>query len=109
MLLTNKEILAYAMAGKYAVGAFNIHNLESLQAVVTAAEEENSPVIVAVTPSAIKYSGLAYLTQLVKMAAEVTPVPMSLHLDHGKDVEMVCKMSSGGVYVGYDRWLSPGL
>jgi len=96
MLLTNKEILAYAMAGKYAVGAFNIHNLESLQAVVTAAEEENSPVIVAVTPSAIKYSGLAYLAQLVKMAAEVTPVPMSLHLDHGKDVETAAKCLRAG-------------
>jgi fructose-bisphosphate aldolase class II len=96
MLLTNREILASAMAGNYAVGAFNIHNLESLQAVVTAAQEENSPVIVAVTPSAIKYAGLAYLVKLVKTAAESVAVPMSLHLDHGRDVEIVAKCVDEG-------------
>jgi len=96
MLLTNKEILASAMLGKYAVGAFNIHNLESLQAVVAAAQEENSPVIVAVTPSAIKYSGLTYLAELVNMAAQVTSVPMSLHLDHGKDLETAARCLGGG-------------
>ena len=89
MLLTNKEILASAMAGKYAVGAFNIHNLESLLAVITAAEEEKSPVIVAVTPSAIKYAGLPYLVKLVKTAAEHVSVPMSLHLDHGTNTETI--------------------
>ena len=89
MLVTNKEILTSAMAGKYAVGAFNIHNLESLLAVTAAAEEEKSPVIVAVTPSAIKYAGLTYLARLVKTAAQQTSVPMSLHLDHGRDVETV--------------------
>jgi len=89
MLVTNKEILTSAMAGKYAVGAFNIHNLESLLAVTTAAEEEKSPVIVAVTPSAIKYAGLPYLVRLVKTAAQQASVPMSLHLDHGRDVETV--------------------
>ncbi|MFB0514956.1 MAG: class II fructose-1,6-bisphosphate aldolase [Candidatus Bathyarchaeia archaeon] len=91
MLLTNKEILASATARKYSVGAFNIHNLESLQAVVTAAQEENSPVIVAVTPSAIKYAGLTYLAKIVKTAAENASVPMSLHLDHGKDIETITK------------------
>lgn len=96
MLLTNKEILASATAGKYAVGAFNIHNLESLQAVVTAAQEENSPVIVAVTPSAIKYAGLTYLAKIVKTAAQLAPVPMSLHLDHGKDIETITKCVDAG-------------
>ncbi len=96
MLLTNKEILASAMAGKYAVGAFNIHNLESLQAVVTAAQEENSPVIVAVTPSAVKYAGLTYLAKIVKTAAENASVPMSLHLDHGKDIEIITKCVDAG-------------
>jgi fructose-bisphosphate aldolase class II len=96
MLLTNKEILASAKAGKYAVGAFNIHNLESLQAVVTAAQEENSPFIVAVTPSAIKYAGLKYLAGLVKTAAENVDLPMSLHLDHGKDIETVMKCIEAG-------------
>ncbi len=91
MLKTNKEILTSAMTGKYAVGAFNIHNLESLQAVITAAQEEYSPVIVAVTPSAIKYAGLTYLTKIVKTAAQLAHVPLSLHLDHGKDVETAAK------------------
>jgi len=96
MLLTNKEILASAVAGKYAVGAFNIHNLESFQAVITAAQEENSPVIVAVTPSAIKYAGLAYLAEIVKTSAQLSPVPMSLHLDHGKDIETIRKCVDAG-------------
>jgi fructose-bisphosphate aldolase class II len=96
MLLTNKEILASAMAGKYAVGAFNIHNLESLQAVVAAAQEESSPLIVAVTPSAIKYAGLDYLAEAVKTAAENVALPMSLHLDHGKDIEIIAKCMDAG-------------
>ncbi len=96
MLLTNKDILASAVTRKYAVGAFNIHNLESLQAVVTAAEEENSPVIVAVTPSAIKYAGLAYLVKIVKTAAEDASVPMSLHLDHGEDLGTITKCVEAG-------------
>jgi fructose-bisphosphate aldolase class II len=96
LLLTNKELLTSAVAGKYAVGAFNIQNLESLQAVAKAAQEENSPVIVAVTPSTIKYAELSYLTGLVKMTAELADVPMSLHLDHGKDVETAAKCLGEG-------------
>ena len=72
-----------AMQKAYAVGAFNISNLESLLAIVEAAVEEKSPVIVAVTPSTIKYAGLAYLEKIVKTAAKSAPVSMSLHLDHG--------------------------
>jgi len=91
MLVTNKELLRKAQKEAYAVGAFNIQNLESLLAVVEAAVDEKSPVIVAVTPSAIKYGGLNYLAGLVKTAAETLPIPMSLHLDHGEDVETVKK------------------
>jgi fructose-bisphosphate aldolase class II len=96
MLLTNKEILASAIAGKYAVGAFNINNLESLQAVITAAQEENSAVIVAVTPSAIKYAGLIYLAEIVKISAQLAAVRMSLHLDHGKEIETITKCVDAG-------------
>jgi len=96
MLVTNKELLLAAQRGAYAVGAFNIQNLESLLAVVEAAVEEKSPVIVAVTPSAIKYGGLRYLATLVKTAAESASVPMSLHLDHGEDVETVQKCLEAG-------------
>ncbi|MBC7130517.1 class II fructose-bisphosphate aldolase, partial [Candidatus Bathyarchaeota archaeon] len=96
MLVTNRELLLDAQRGAYAVGAFNIQNLESMQAVVEAAVEENSPVIVAVTPSAIKYGGLEYLAVLVKTAAAASSVPMSLHLDHGKDVETIAKCIEAG-------------
>jgi fructose-bisphosphate aldolase class II len=96
MLVTNKELLIPASQKGYAVGAFNIQNLESLQAVVEAAIEEKSPVIVALTPSSIKYGGLAYLTKIVKTAAESSPIAMSLHLDHGKDFEIISKCIEAG-------------
>jgi fructose-bisphosphate aldolase class II len=96
MLVTNKDLLSAARRKAYAVGAFNINNLESLLAVVEAAHEEKSPVIVAVTPSAIKYAGLPYLAEIVKTAAKSSPVPMSLHLDHGDTVEIVSKCIDAG-------------
>jgi len=96
MLVTNRDLLFSAKRSPYAVGAFNINNLESLLAVVEAAVEEKSPVIVAVTPSAIKYGGLSYLAKIVKTAAEITPVPMSLHLDHGENFETVSKCVEAG-------------
>jgi fructose-bisphosphate aldolase class II len=96
MLVTNKEILSLAMVKGYAVGAFNISNLESLSAVVEASAEEQSPVIVAVTPSSIKYAGLKYLVGMVKTVTESTSVPMSLHLDHGQTVETVLECIDAG-------------
>ena len=96
MLVANRDLLIPARRKAYAVGAFNINNLESLLAVAEAANEEKSPVVVAVTPSAIKYAGLAYLAKIVKTAAESTPVPMSLHLDHGEDFETVSKCMAAG-------------
>lgn len=96
MFVTNKDLLFHAKREAYAVGAFNIQNLESLLAVAEAATEENSPVIVAVTPSAIKYAGLAYLGKIAKTAAESAPVPVSLHLDHGEDFETVSRCIEAG-------------
>ncbi len=83
MLTTNKELLQPAMRQGYAVGAFNVQNLESLLAVVDAAVEEKSPVIVAITPSTLRYGSLAYFAEMGKTAGELTSIPMSLHLDHG--------------------------
>ena len=80
----------------YAVGAFNINNLESLFAVTEAAIEKNSPVIVAVSPSSIRYAGLMYIERMVKASAESAPVSISLHLDHGKDFETVSKCIEAG-------------
>ena len=96
MLVTNNDLLLSAMNENYAVGAFNINNLESLLAVFEAAVEENSPVIIAVTPSSIKYAGLPYIANLVKIAAENTSIPISLHLDHGKDLETVARCIEAG-------------
>jgi fructose-bisphosphate aldolase class II len=96
MLVTNKDLLVPARREAYAVGAFNVYNLESLLAVSEAAVEEKSPVIVAVTPSAIKYGGLHYLTNISKTAAEFSPVPMSLHFDHGEDLETISKCVTAG-------------
>ncbi len=96
MLVTNKDLMVPARKKAYAVGAFNINNLEVLLAVNEAAIEEKSPAIVAVTPSAIRYAGLAYLARMVKTAAESAPVPMSLHLDHGEDYETVSKCIDAG-------------
>jgi len=96
MLVTNKDLLLPATKKAYAVGAFNINNLEALMAVVEAAVEEMSPAIVAVTPSAIKYGGLAYLSEIVKTAAKTVTVPMSLHLDHGENFEIAAKCVDAG-------------
>jgi fructose-bisphosphate aldolase class II len=96
MLVTNKDLLVLARRKGYGVGAFNVNNLETVLAVAEAATEEKSPAIVAVTPSAIKYAGLPCLSRIVKTAAESSPVPMSLHLDHGEDFETVSKCVAGG-------------
>jgi fructose-bisphosphate aldolase class II len=96
MLVTNKDLLVPARRKGYAVGAFNVNNLETVLAVAEAATEEKSPAIIAVTPSAIKYAGLPYLSKIVKIAAESSSVPMSLHLDHGEDYETVSKCVGAG-------------
>jgi len=96
MLVTNKDLLVPARRKGYAVGAFNVNNLETVLAVAEAATEEKSPAIIAVTPSAIKYAGLPYLSKIVKTAAESSSVPMSLHLDHGEDYETVLKCVAAG-------------
>ena len=97
MLVTNKEVLSVASAEGYAVGAFNINNMEILQAIVETAAEEKSPIIVSASPSAVQYAGLEYLVALVKAAAKTNPsIPMTLHLDHGKDVETATMCINGG-------------
>ena len=96
MLVTNKDLLLPAYEKAYAVGAFNVYNLESLLGVIEAAVEEESPAIIAITPSAIKYAGLAYLSAIVRTASELTPIPISLHLDHGDGLEVVSKCIDNG-------------
>ena len=80
----------------YAVGAFNVQNLESMQAVAEAAVEEKSPAILQITPSVIKYAGLPYISGLVKTAAQLSPVPLTMHLDHGEDFDTAAKCVEAG-------------
>ena len=88
-LTTGKEILDLADAEGYAVGAFNINNMEILQGIVNAAVSERSPVLIAVSEGAIKYAGIEYITSMVKTAANGTDIPIALHLDHGKDFGVI--------------------
>src|SRR3972149_8653104 len=96
MLVTKKDLMAPAKKTPSAIAAFNVQNLESSLAIVEAATEENSPVIVQITPSVIKYAGLAYISSLVKTAAQLAPVPIALHLDHGEDFDTAAKCVDAG-------------
>jgi fructose-bisphosphate aldolase class II len=78
-----------AMAEGYAVGAFNTNNLEITQSIVEAAMAERSPLILAVSPGAMKYAGVAYLAAIARVACDESDVPISLHLDHGLSVDDV--------------------
>ncbi|MDD5251826.1 MAG: class II fructose-1,6-bisphosphate aldolase [Patescibacteria group bacterium] len=95
MLTTNKKILAAADKGGYAVGAFNVNNLEIIQAVIETAVEEKSPVIIQTSEGAIEYAGMDYLLAMAKIAAKA-PVPMSFHLDHGKDLKVIKRAIDAG-------------
>jgi fructose-bisphosphate aldolase class II len=96
VLVTNKELLDAARTGSYAVGAFNINNLEFVQAITEAAEEQKSPAIIAVSEGAIKYAGFRNLVTLVQGAAEERDISISLHLDHGKDIKIIDMCIEGG-------------
>ena len=96
MLVTNKDLMVPARKNGYAIGAFNVQNLESMSAIAEAATEEKSPVIMQITPSVIKYAGLAYISNLVKTAAQLSPVPIAMHLDHGEDFETAVKCIDAG-------------
>lgn len=88
-LVNLKYLMDRAEEGKYAVGAFNCNNMEIVQAIVEAAIEENSPVIIQASQGAIKYAGLDYIVALVKTAADSADIPICLHLDHGTDFNQV--------------------
>lgn len=97
------ELLQKADQGGYAVGAFNANNMEIVQAIIEAAEQENAPVIMQASQGAIKYAGLDFITGMVRIAAEASRVPVALHLDHGTDFEQIVKcIRSGFTSVMYD-------
>ena len=86
-LVTSKEILQRAFEEHFAVGAFNANNMEQVQAIIEAAQEERAPVILQVSQGAIRYAGLEFAAGLVKIAASLVDIPVVLHLDHGTSFE----------------------
>ena len=88
-LVSGKLLFEVANEHGFAVGAFNFNNLEFLKAILEAAEEEEAPVFVQTTESAIKYAGIEYLSGLVHAVKDKYKIPFALHLDHGKHVETV--------------------
>ena len=88
MLVTTKEMFEKSLNEHFAIGAFNINNMEMIQGIVDAAAEENAPVILQVSSSAIKYARIGYLMKMVQAAVEEHPnIPIAIHLDHGPDFE----------------------
>ncbi len=94
-IVTTKEMFKKAYEGGYAVGAFNINNMEIVQAITEAAAEQKSPVILQVSAGARKYAKHAYLMALAHAAAEDSGVDFALHLDHGADFD-ICKACIDG-------------
>ncbi|MCT4633246.1 MAG: class II fructose-1,6-bisphosphate aldolase [Firmicutes bacterium] len=89
-LVTTKEMFEKAYKGGYAVGAFNVNNMEIIQGIVDAAKETNAPLILQVSAGARKYANPIYLRKLVEAAVEDTGLDIALHLDHGDSFE-ICK------------------
>ena len=90
-LVTTKEMFEKSMKEGFAIGAFNINNMEILQGIIDAAQKQNSPVILQASSGAIKYARIKYLMKMVEAAVEETTIPIAIHLDHGADFE-ACKM-----------------
>jgi fructose-bisphosphate aldolase class II len=88
-LVTTTEMFKKALKGGYAIGAFNINDMEIIQGVVNGAKAQNSPVILQVSSSAIKFAGAKYLKHMVEAASEETGIDIALHLDHGADLGIV--------------------
>ena len=89
MLVTGKEVLQHAHENGYAVGAFNVNNMEIVQAIIAAAEETKSPVILQASQGGLKYAGVEYIAQMAKIAAYNAKVPVVIHLDHGTDFKQI--------------------
>ena len=107
MIVSLKKVLLKAQKGHYAVPAFNINDLEILEAVVRAAERLKSPLIVQTSEGAIEYAGMDYLIAAVEVAAK-SKLPVVLHFDHGKNLSLLHKaINSGYSSVMFDGSLLP--
>jgi len=94
-LVTSKDMFEKAYAGGYAIGAFNVNNMEIIQAITEAAKEENAPLILQVSSGARKYAKHVYLMKLIEAALEDTGLPICVHLDHGDGFD-ICKSCIDG-------------
>lgn len=94
-LVTSKKMFKKAYEGQYAIGAFNVNNMEIIQGIVEAAIEEQAPLILQVSAGARKYAKHIYLMKLVEAAVEDSGLPICLHLDHGENFE-ICKSCIDG-------------
>lgn len=94
--VTSKSLLEQAQKGSYAVGAFNIENMEMAQAAIAAAEELQAPIILQTTPSTLKYAKPSLFVGMVRALAEDATVPVALHLDHGDSFSMASAALDGG-------------
>lgn len=91
MLVTLKRILTKANKERYAVGAFNINNMEICQAIIDGAANQKSPVIIQTSEGAIEYAGAEYLKKIAEAADKTSKIPLCLHLDHGQDMNVIKK------------------
>ena len=95
-LVTTKKMFQDAYEGGYAIGAFNVNNMEIIQGIVQAGQKLNAPLILQVSKGARKYANHTYLVKLVEAAVETTGLPIALHLDHGPDFETCKSCIDGG-------------
>ena len=89
-LTHTKELFAKALKGRYALGAFNVNNMELLQAIIEACEEEKAPVMLQISKGARQYANPVYLRKLIEAAVSLSNIPIAVHLDHGDSFEL-CK------------------
>ena len=95
-LVNTKEMFKKAYEGGYAIGAFNVNNMEIVQGITEAAKELNAPLILQVSAGARKYANHTYLVKMVEAAIEETGLPIALHLDHGDSFELCKSCIDGG-------------
>ena len=99
-----KTILNKARRNNYAVAHFNVNNMEIIQGVVQAAVNLRAPIILATSEGAVKYAGLNFLYEMVNTASELANVPIALHLDHGRDLDLIKKC----IKLGYSSVMFDG-
>ncbi|WP_066506135.1 class II fructose-1,6-bisphosphate aldolase [Abyssisolibacter fermentans] len=96
MLVSGSDLMKHAHENGYAVGAFNVNNMEIVQAIIEAAEQTQSPVIMQASQGGLKYAGVEYIAEMAKVAARNASVPVAIHLDHGTDFVQIMQCIRNG-------------